>query len=1585
VTDLNNCYSDAQFDIVLNPLPAFTPPTPLEECDLGTGGYATFTLSDADQQITGGNTNLVVTYHIDQAAADAGTPQLPNSYTNTTPDLQTIYFRVEDTATGCYDTATLDLDAIPSPAATSPAPLEECDDNDGVVDGLADFDLSSLDAAITGGAGNVTVSYHATQNDADQGVSPLAYPVYNSPTATIYARVEENSTAGCHNTAPVDLVVLPNPDLNVTIPALEACDPEGDGVETFDLTQNEAIIKTNEPAPGDWTVEYYASAQDLNNGTPVADATAFTNDATQQTQAIHVLVTSADGCSSQTTFNVVVNPLPGVNTPETRIVCDDGSSNGIASFDLTQATTQITGNDPDLSVTYHEDAAGTGPAIGPNYTNTTPYNQTIYVRIEDNVTGCTVVLPMDLQVDQAPTANTPQPFVHCDPDNDGFGIFDLPTLDNEITGGAAGVGVTYHETHANALNDVLDIATPTAFANTVVDQQTIYARVEAPGVDCFVIVDVVLVVAPSPQPVLPQDLQDLNGCDEDGDGQASFDLTQMEDDIEANEADPSQFTLEYFASQADIPNNPIPAPAAFTSGSTTIYVVVTGPAPANCTKQTSFDIVVNPLPDITTPQPLELCDVNNPGDEKEEFDLTDATLDITKGDASIEITYYQTESDALAGTNAIDTSVPYTNQVNNETIYIRAVDTDTGCVVVQGYTLTLIVNPLPSPEIPADPLEVCDADNDGFAEFDLAAYIPIIQNNEADVVISFHYSQQDAENGVGDIDTAQPFGMTTGSSQTIWVRAENSITGCYVTGQLDLVGVPTPEIMGLDDLYVCDDDTPDGFATFDLTENTLVAIGTQDPTDLVVSYHISQQDAADGIDPIVVPSAYTNTVNPQTIYVRIENTETECIDTFDFAGDNSFELYVEELPVVLDPTPLAICDDDYGTDPTEQAIFDLTQKEGEITGQAFPPNDYEFTYYASQQDMQNGVAIADPTAYVNTGNPQTIYITAVNEDTQNLCEDYTTLTITVLPLPSPSETDQDVLRLEQCDDDNDGVAADPFDLTQSGNLIIGGENVVLEYYKTEAAAQTGDTASPEHIATPTAYVNEPAYNTVNAQGMEVQVIYVNVESNVAGNDCYVTAQFEIMVVPAPVLNPIDPFGYVLCEDGNTGDATVFQQDIAYNLYDTTGDPSVLVPLLDQATDQDLNLDNYDIVYSTDPSGTPPLPSGYVASTGDILYVYVVHEETGCESGIGEIEITVEPRPGITVINITERLCSDEPGGNTATIDLTQYDGQINPGAPANTEVVYYADNQAYMDGTPIEDPSAYTTTDNPQTIIGVVRDTNNLCESADHAEITVEVTPGPMVDISGYSGILCEDLDPDTQTVGGDYAAVTIETGLDPTQYSFAWTRNGNPLPENGPSLTVTQPGTYEVAVTDNVSGCTSVSTAEFDSGNPPEFEVDPLTMAFDGEHALLVSNVIGEGDYEFSVDDGPWMDLGSDGTLTVDGLSAGDHFVYGRDKNGCGTTVLAISFIDYPKFFTPNADGYNDTWNVTGLGPDNASAKVYIFDRYGKLLKQLSPSGPDWDGTYNGNPMPADDYWFRVEYWQKLPDGTFVPREFKANFSLIR
>jgi gliding motility-associated-like protein len=62
--------------------------------------------------------------------------------------------------------------------------------------------------------------------------------------------------------------------------------------------------------------------------------------------------------------------------------------------------------------------------------------------------------------------------------------------------------------------------------------------------------------------------------------------------------------------------------------------------------------------------------------------------------------------------------------------------------------------------------------------------------------------------------------------------------------------------------------------------------------------------------------------------------------------------------------------------------------------------------------------------------------------------------------------------------------------------------------------------------------------------------------------------------------------------------------------------------------------------------------------------------------------------------------------------------------------------------------------------------------------------------------------------------------------------------------------------------------------------------------------------------------------------------------------------------------------------------AKIYIFDRYGKLLKQLSPSSAGWDGTYNGKQMPTNDYWFRVEYTEP---SNGARKEFKANFTLKR
>ena len=92
------------------------------------------------------------------------------------------------------------------------------------------------------------------------------------------------------------------------------------------------------------------------------------------------------------------------------------------------------------------------------------------------------------------------------------------------------------------------------------------------------------------------------------------------------------------------------------------------------------------------------------------------------------------------------------------------------------------------------------------------------------------------------------------------------------------------------------------------------------------------------------------------------------------------------------------------------------------------------------------------------------------------------------------------------------------------------------------------------------------------------------------------------------------------------------------------------------------------------------------------------------------------------------------------------------------------------------------------------------------------------------------------------------------------------------------------------------------------------------------------------------------------------------------------VTVIDYPKYFTPNGDGIHDTWNIVGL--NQSEAKLYIFDRYGKLIKQISTldESQGWDGTYNGHPLPSTDYWFSLQY-----EENGIAKEFKAHFSLKR
>lgn len=148
----------------------------------------------------------------------------------------------------------------------------------------------------------------------------------------------------------------------------------------------------------------------------------------------------------------------------------------------------------------------------------------------------------------------------------------------------------------------------------------------------------------------------------------------------------------------------------------------------------------------------------------------------------------------------------------------------------------------------------------------------------------------------------------------------------------------------------------------------------------------------------------------------------------------------------------------------------------------------------------------------------------------------------------------------------------------------------------------------------------------------------------------------------------------------------------------------------------------------------------------------------------------------------------------------------------------------------------------------------------------------------------------------------------------------------------------------------------------------------------IIADDPSGVGSFEYAINGGEFQD----DPIFLD-VPPGLNTVIIRDKNGCGITdAIEFLVIGYPKFFTPNGDSVNDDWNIKGIDdPSIVEPLVFIFDRYGKLLKQLDAFSA-WDGTYIGNDMPASDYWFRFEY-NEAESGIVIAKTTQNHFSLKR
>ncbi|CAM3506375.1 T9SS type A sorting domain-containing protein [Aequorivita lipolytica] len=432
------------------------------------------------------------------------------------------------------------------------ANLVVCDDDN---DGFAWFDLSFQTPVITQGEPNLTVTYHGTLVNAQNAVLTLPnlyendsayldFPITDPidpryGTGGVWARVESN-TSNEINIVPFALEVRFSPVGNVPAP-LRVCDDNNDGFAFFDLTTvaTEVLGSLN---PLGFDLYYYENladavmAGDLAITNPdfsqaIPNPTNFLNNTTPQT--IYILLVSnangsippnpnsAEGCYDIVELTLQVFPKPNPNYSPTPLeLCDDDDDGIVGGWDLTLADVDIIQAEPDVNIRYYETLQNAqngipGTEIAGLYTNTVPFNQTVYARVTKSVPPsilpCYAIVPLELIVNEIPPITQPNNLFINEGDGDGFAIFDLTVNIPVMLAGLnpSDYEVSFYVTEIDAQNDTNRLLNTTTFLNTS-NPQTIYVRVENVNTGCYVVTSFEI-------------LTDETAPDADGDGIANED------------------------------------------------------------------------------------------------------------------------------------------------------------------------------------------------------------------------------------------------------------------------------------------------------------------------------------------------------------------------------------------------------------------------------------------------------------------------------------------------------------------------------------------------------------------------------------------------------------------------------------------------------------------------------------------------------------------------------------------------------------------------------------------------------------------------------------------------------------------------------------------------------------------------------------------------------------------------------------------------------------------------------------------------------------------------------------------------------
>ncbi len=747
----------------------------------------------------------------------------------------------------------------------------------------------------------------------------------------------------------------------------------------------------------------------------------------------------------------------------------------------------------------------------------------------------------------------------------------------------------------------------------------------------------------------------------------------------------------------------------------------------------------------------------------------------------------------------------------------------------------------------------------------------------------------------------------------------DEVTITYVDVFASFLQTPIPSIK------LCDNNN-DGFATFNLLDNENTIANLENTNDYTFTYFTD----AGLLNQIATPNSFTNTTaNIQTVFVRATHNS--------FLGCNGifqFDIEVYNTPIANPVSDWYECDDD-----TDGFLFwDFSTLNNTILGSQ-NSSDYTITYHNTVGDANNNVNPL-PTVYNNTI-PNELKTIAVRIENNLFIDCFNTTTFLLKVIENPIITTPNNWLV--CDVDADGF--NTFNLTSLNTDILNGQNATelsITYHKNIIDANTN---SNPFLAN---YTNDIAYAE--------ETIFIRLESTL-NSSCVAVDSFNIDVFDAPVANTID--NWYECDDDLDG---FLPWDLA----------SLIPTVLGSQNPLDFDI-TFHLNQADATNNNAPINVNYTNLASYIEEPIFVRIEN-----VDNIDCFDTTTFNIRVIETAIAY----PIQDWFVCDAVDNDGffefdfvsEINPQIinnqnVANSVVTYFLTQQFADDNINAIDLNYTNVTAFTEETIFVRIENVLLPECYNTTTFNLKVNKVPVFDVEDTKYI-CVNLLPQT-------VIFEVENPLD--NYTYSWKDAlGNELSTSS-VLNAIVNGDYTItATTTDSTMCETTKTVHLLPAEPATIVDFTINEYWEAENFSLELIVEGTGVYQYAIDDidGPYQD-----EPYFVNIKPGIHTVYVQEMNDCGLISKEIDLFGFAAYFSPNDDGAHDVWKVQGIN-FSSTAKIYIFDRFGKIMAQFSPANNEgWDGYYNGKQAPEGEYWFTAQ----MLDYKGEPIIRKGHFSLKR